>query len=276
MQHSEGDPKTKDFFVRNRAMFAAIPGIEHFRVISGLNVHRRLTDAQLGDDRVINVNTRSGAHKTDQHAVIIEVSAKMKNRAWTKRRGNPRISERISLMSNWDQYSDEVLWGVVSHELGHSVNVDHHGEGDFAPVWSFDGGTLYETRGAIRNSIIIRNESDEDVTEAMLFFISQQPPETKGLRPVWLGEQHGQHSGNEDCVMKYARADYATSATEPRTRYMFNDEHLIGLGFCASGMGTGVNAPTRQPQSRYGDARAGLGDCRHQLLVNDTVVPSVR
>lgn len=281
LQHSEGDPKTKDFFVRNKAMFAAIAGLEHFRIISGLNVHRRLTDTQLGDDRVVNANTRGGAHLIDQHAVIIEVKAGLRDRSYTLRLGNPRISERIELIETWDTMDFEFLYHHVAHELGHSVNVAHHGEGDFEPVWSIvgsalDGGVLYETRGAITNQITVRNESDDDMTEAIVFFISQDPPANGGRRKVWVGAQRGQHSGNEDCVMRYAAAKYAASATEPRTRYMFNEPEFVGLGLCASGVGTGVNAPARSPQSRYGEARAGLGDCRHQLLVNDAVVPPVR
>jgi hypothetical protein len=37
---------------------------------------------------------------------------------------------------------------------------------------------------------------------------------------------------------------------------------------CENPRGTGVNEPGHRPQPRYGDA--ALGDCRTQIVVNDT------
>jgi hypothetical protein len=92
-----------------------------------------------------------------------------------------------------------------------------------------------------------------------------------------VGVDHGEHSGAEDCLMRYYFAKYYESK-KPATignkqYYLIGDgtEHT-GLQICHDKIGTGVNAPGHKPQSRYGDA--ANGDCFTSICPNDGVPPS--
>jgi hypothetical protein len=47
----------------------------------------------------------------------------------------------------------------------------------------------------------------------------------------------------------------------------------MGTSLCDSAVGTGVNAPGRQPQPRYFDAAPGLGACQSWVCVSDKYPP---
>ena len=57
----------------------------------------------------------------------------------------------------------------------------------------------------------------------------------------------------------------------PRAYYYISDRRTerAGLGLCHSRAGTGVNAPGRKPQPRYGDTNPGWGDCANWIVFND-------
>ena len=92
-----------------------------------------------------------------------------------------------------------------------------------------------------------------------------------------VGQEHGAHSGNEDCVMRYYFAKFydAKNATEKTVYLVTPGTERIGLEICNSGKGTGNNAPKppNLPQSRYGDAAAGEGNCFSQICPNDAIPP---
>ena len=95
----------------------------------------------------------------------------------------------------------------VAHELLHCCNVWHHGERDTSVYWKaetvagetkiFEYANLADAGHPEKGrSVNVKNEDG----------VSYYPPD----RPFWatprsiyLGEQHGQHSGDEDCVMRY-------------------------------------------------------------------------
>lgn len=91
-----------------------------------------------------------------------------------------------------------------------------------------------------------------------------------------VGVEHGEHSGAEDCLMRYYFAKYYESkkpATIGAKQFYLIDkgtEHT-GLQICHDKSGTGVNAPDHKPQSRYGDATNG--DCFTAICPNDAVPP---
>lgn len=91
-----------------------------------------------------------------------------------------------------------------------------------------------------------------------------------------VGMDQGEHSGAEDCLMRYYFAKYYVSkkpATIGDKQYYLigqGSEHT-GIQICHDQTGTGVNAPGHKPQSRYGDA--GNGDCFSQICPNDAVPP---
>ncbi len=73
--------------------------------------------------------------------------------------------------------------------------------------------------------------------------------------------------------MRYDIAETYASQKDSSIRYFVREN--VPRSICNTKDGTGVNAPGRLTQSRYGPAAAGRGDCVHQILVNDGVdVPS--
>ena len=91
-----------------------------------------------------------------------------------------------------------------------------------------------------------------------------------------VGVDHGEHSGAEDCLMRYYFAKYYESkkpATIGSKQYYLIDEGTehIGMAICHDKTGTGVNAPGHMPQSRYGDA--SNGDCFSHICPNDAIPP---
>jgi hypothetical protein len=101
--------------------------------------------------------------------------------------------------------------------------------------------------------------------------------------PSDSGSGVSQHSGVEECFMRYRVAQAvafgsnippSTSASpSPST---MSARYWIGVNqeaqrtiLCESRIGTGVNDPGRSRGPRYGDAAAGRGECKKQILVND-------
>lgn len=91
----------------------------------------------------------------------------------------------------------------------------------------------------------------------------------------------GEHSGDEDCYMRYVAANAYTRARNPeRFRVLVPDGEFKGGTLCKSPLGTGVNLSTRIPWPRYGDASkhasdapAQRGNCRSQVNIRDSSVP---
>jgi len=150
---------------------------------------------------------------------------------------------------------------LVAHELLHACNVWHHGPADPKPQWrverSSNGSVMFKESGQTIRVL------DENGTPYL-------PGTTIGADlSIWLGAAHGQHSGDDNCVMRYHLADAYVSSSDPGVRYWVPDDEPIGNTLCVSPAGTGVNAAGRLPQSRYGDAQQG--GCRHQICVNDAM-----
>ena len=90
-----------------------------------------------------------------------------------------------------------------------------------------------------------------------------------------VGREHGVHSGDQDCVMRYYFAKFydAKSAAEKTVYLVTPGTEQIGLRLCQNGAGTGVNAPGHLPQSRYGSAAGDAGNCFEQICPNDAIPP---
>lgn len=89
-----------------------------------------------------------------------------------------------------------------------------------------------------------------------------------------VGAPHGQHSGDQDCLMRYYFADlYPVRGRENAYFLVTPGSEPFGLKLCRTKTGTGVNAASRKPQSRYGDAGSHGGDCFSQITPNDAIPP---
>jgi len=89
-----------------------------------------------------------------------------------------------------------------------------------------------------------------------------------------VGAEHGQHAGNQDCIMRYHFASFYPFTGRRDAFYMIEPgAEKMGLTLCRSPAGTGVNASGHTPQSRHGDAWPGTGDCTTKVCPNDAVTP---
>ncbi len=95
-----------------------------------------------------------------------------------------------------------------------------------------------------------------------------------------VGVEHGEHSGAEDCLMRYYFAKFYESKKPPTIGNMMYylvtpGTERIGMEICRSSKGTGVNAPKppNLPQSRYGSAASDAGSCFEQICPNDAISP---
>jgi hypothetical protein len=98
---------------------------------------------------------------------------------------------------------------------------------------------------------------------------------TWGNNGALVGVEHGEHSGDQDCLMRYYFAKYYESK-EPgeKTLYLATaGTERIGMQICRSGKGTGINDDTHSPQSRYGNTAGESGNCFEQICPNDAIPP---
>jgi len=268
-RHIEGDPKTKDFLVRDESEGLYVAGARKFGRITGLKVRYRFAKNEFS--RVMNRNHADGPHLIDQHGVIIRTQAGQTG--FAAARGGPSSPARIEFVAmaqdsaEWDP---GYLAATVAHELGHCVNIWHHGQLDEKVFWSLSNGQLFERNvdaaGPGVGPIRLRTENNTDLTASWIEQLRQA--EAGSGWEMSLGKPGGQHSGFENCVMRYDCAQTYAGKTDPLLRYYGFDEP-VGGAMCTSPEGTGVNAADHPPQSRYGNTTAGRGDCLHQIHVTD-------
>lgn len=353
-KHIEGKPNKKDLFIRNRIGGDAEDGIFIFTEDSKLEVHKDMQDGELSDDRLVNFNHDQGAHKTEQHGVILVTDASVEGaNAWEHtgmlNPGPPRNTElvRVQPASKRSEeagtgYGNALQGGmssgdrmiafdrIVAHELMHTVGVWHHGDGAdymwftgsphlvspldknfpaggkpfFARDWVYysDAGQLYSANplDSTVKKMYIFTEDGKDYAQCLYKYLAGEPQRHADfykqnpdfLKDVghWsgagqiVGVRSGQHSGDEQCLMRYYFAKFYPkdgSSDTFYTRYQCESPYRlldepIGVQIDSSPKGTGVNDESRTPQSRYFDAHELRGDCIHQIVVNDSANPKNR
>jgi hypothetical protein len=267
--HIEGDPATKDLFVLDKSGGIGAGGISRFQRITKLAVHGKLQPLELPVDRVINKNRSAGPHLVDQHGLTVRVDNSLKGRAEARGGpGNPKKVREVAIPAEFRTWTADYLASTLAHELLHAVNVYHHGDQDRRFVtWVRGGdGLLREFAPALPAEgveIRVRLEDGADVTDLV----------NSGVK-IWMGSKNGQHSGTENCVMRYDCSQTYIADSDPKLRYLV--EEPVGTGLCTTPNGTGVNVPGRRPQPRYVEASATRGSCAKQVLVNDAVEPPRR
>jgi hypothetical protein len=293
-----GDPVKKDVFVLNqlRGMNKVIRGIQVFETATKLKVHYLLQDDQVNPDMVINFNHNADTHVVDQHVIRIKAGktvASGAGSAFVENVGTPGTARSVNVPEDLTEYRTrggrvtEYFAATLAHEMLHSCNTFHHGEEDDLVLWELNTDPVpdemheyalsynsasgqYDVVGN-PTRIIVKKESGEEIAPENVF----KPGETQNN--IYIGLQQGLHSGDAECLMRYDIAYAYPSITERNVRYLSGGE-AAGLNLCDAPAGTGVNDPSRDPQSRYGPAATSgtsasvlddRGDCRHQLRVND-------
>jgi len=240
---------------------------------------------EIDKDRVINFNHDAAPHRVDQHAVRLikgdsgDLDASFAQIHSDRGGGVPREVDYILIDSTANPRHEQsvargsetevinVYSGVIAHELGHAVNIPHHGEGDERrKAWTnerqADGSFILKEDG-VRIKVLDEKTGKEHVFPT--------PGDKTYTFTVYLGKRGGQHSGAEECFMRCYCADAYRSDAHPATRYWVKGDEIGGYGLCTSSDGTGVNAAGRKPQPRWGDA--GIGNCARRICVNDAFTP---
>jgi hypothetical protein len=183
----------------------------------------------------------------------------------------------------------------VAHELLHTCNVYHHGDGDlkqalwvtaydeqgkmriYPAAWGTEpdgtqGTTFHRVEGAARIKLFLEDHPDAEI----------DPPadlQLASVSTVYIGMPHGQHSGVENCVMRYRVATVYPKGAPLEYFWVKGTERDIAQNdLCTGAQGYSINRPGRRPQPRYGDADGASqrGNCAGQILVNDAIIAPLR
>jgi hypothetical protein len=295
-KHIRTNPKKKDLFICDQIGGRSKKGINLFASLTELDVHHNLTVDELNYTRIINRNRNEDApHVVDQHGLLIE-NFTYKDQdyiGWATGRGpgTPKSTDRIIIAHNipdkvtrnignsigvtktYDYYAP-----TVAHELLHACNVWHHGQKDKTVYWkskTVDGEKElfeYDNKADCNDpgkGRPITAYGGEDVT----LIYPANLPLWENPFPIYMGQDWGQHSGNEDCVMRYdcSQAVRIGTIIAPAGRFCLlkTSQEPVGQGLCTSSDGTGVNEIGRKPKSRYLMSSEGKGACADKICVND-------
>ncbi len=288
--HFRTDPKRKDLFICDTVGGRSKRGINRFSALSKLDVHDKLTEAELDPTRVINRNHSEGPHVVDQHGLLLDSASRpdIYGEA-VGGPGTPRVIDRVLIDRNLadtvtrklcdSSKTYEYYAKTLAHELFHCCNVWHHGDGkDKTLYWkskTVDGKKVlyeYESQADIDakgKGYLITAYFGEDDSQLYL----PELPVWDNPFPIEMGNLWGQHSGNDDCVMRYdiSQARYGGGPGLYGGRYclFWECQEPVGQNLCTSPDGTGVNQEGRKTDTRYADAASDRGDCVDKICVND-------
>jgi hypothetical protein len=296
-KHLRTNTERKDLFVRDDVGGKTKAGIALFARETGLVVHHELNETELQmfpEPHVVNLNTRDGAHAVDQHGVVIVETDRVKDGAlaWSKKYGDvvgtPMTVDLVGISTTPGTgastgsvaYFDK----LVAHELLHTVSVPHHGDKDYKISMHLKrtpSGRYVLRNAGTDNLYRLYNENGMEVSQALGEELEGKFQEA-GYRSFWdsevtseeghfladliVGAPGGQHSGQEDCLMRYEFAK-AYEQKDRSDAFYFIEEQSRGGALCKRRDGTGVNDEARTPQSRHGAATHG--NCGSRVCVND-------
>lgn len=291
------NPKKKDVFVLNllRSNNDVTLGIKLFESATGLQVHSKLFEDQVLSGRtnlnLINYNHTAAPHLVDQHVIRIVPGLRVDQGATYANAlniGTPGKAKAIIMPPDLGQARGAMFFATtVAHEMLHCVNVFHHGERDELRWWYYTpnqnpADQMFES-DAPQNpnspTIPLQNRVHITVKTEAGTVVSPSTFFRTGVAnaAIDMGLPHGQHSGAEYCLTRYAIAVAYPSNSDPSVRYLTEGEP-VGFGLCNSRNGTGVNG-SRSPQSRYSwaalpaDGGPGVlkdrGNCAGQIRVSD-------
>jgi hypothetical protein len=282
--HIYGDPNKKDLFVVVDPQLGSevAPGILNFQAKAGLKVHYAgLTKDYLSSTNVINFNHSQGSHLVDQHGLQIKLwqmlmgcTAGGPGTPMDIQQINvPHLSSIVSAAQRLGQSASRIAVyratypRLISHEIGHGVDISHHGEIDPKEVtWSTSNGIdITETilRSSFTSTVTVYSENPVELLSPADLGITPTNPIS-----LYVGITGGQHSGDTKCLMRYGSSSAYIDNSNLANRYLAQEQPDFDLTNVETG--TGVNVGNWSPQPRYGDATP-RGACQSQLCVSDFV-----
>jgi hypothetical protein len=232
--HKRTEPARKTLFVHTK-MSAADGGLRVLSRASGIQVLRIDRDEYRSNkERLVNFN-HGAHHVVDQHGVwLVERRIPTGIGGWSFL-GPPRFIDRVEVTPDYVTWDRTFRDGLIAHELCHAIGVDHHGDGDFE--MTFEPGAV--------------------------------PSLPKG-GTVSIAVQQGEHSGVQECLMRYCEATdlVETMVGGKKVLVAYGPSEPHGLILCTTDEGTGVNDPHR-PGRKCGPAQPGRGICLSRPRVSD-------
>ena len=308
-EHRSTDPMRKDLFVSNKEGAVARGAIGRFRRVSQLEVHLpefSEFDPESQKNQ-INFNRAEGPTRGPQGGLLLMESRLLRGTATAATR--PGTHGRVVVPRSLQDVPQRVANNattehIVMQEMFRALGVERPGPDDsmknfelvLPPAGSSDPP---EIRMQPNSRVVVIDFFGDDFArkwqQQIAGPLSRVPHKTLDGVPAaaaanlaesqrqaltrfrWLvGEKGGAHSGPENCVMRDWFADVYRSrlnASDGRPIYRLVDPargaEQPGTRLGTGRRGTGVNAPDRQPEPRYGDSEVSA-PANRQMVVRDS------
>jgi hypothetical protein len=118
------DPNKKDLFVHAESGLSAYT--YKFQEASGLDVHASLRADEYDENRVVNFNRGHGTIGEQKGLYLLYGSLGTAN-GKVSRVGTPSVCDTVKIDFSIADFTASTLPETVAHELGHGVNLMHHG-----------------------------------------------------------------------------------------------------------------------------------------------------
>lgn len=304
--HEILDPELKDLFVLNQVGGRADRALKQFRQLSHLTIHEerggqlqvlnlnRRDGPTLGRQHGILIRETSLAIRPNEG---IRAGNRLRDRAPLRVTNKPYVfgdSRRANRM----------LDSMLLQGLFQMVGVDRPGADDRLRPFELqlvpEGSNAEPWFMLLPNTpVLILDFFGDDLAKKWAPAVRQGAARTAGSAPLELvadsevgpyraklerdfsrfdllvGEKGGAHSGQEDCVMRDWFADvYRTRFNDSQGRPIYRlidpqrGPEQPGTVLGSTRRGTGVNAPDRVPEPRYGDS-AVAAPANRQMIISD-------
>ncbi|NNB85079.1 hypothetical protein [Corallococcus exiguus] len=270
--HVRTKPSEPDYFLEDKIDTAvSIAGIGRFANATSLKVRLLGSMDYLLMSRVINANHEGGVHNGNKYFVRMRLESGRKGTSEAVGGpGTPKFIDRIAIA---DDTRAGTWVSTIAHELGHTANLPHHGEGGFLrALWTSEPGSFNTMENAIDPASLGSGTVRVNPTS---LFTQEAPTLDSGSQEMMIGGRcfenntGGIYSGDVTCIMRSQAQAYIPSADGQRDIRRTVTEP-DGTALCKSKDGTGFNAGGAN--SRYGDATEGRGECAQKVCVNDNHV----
>jgi hypothetical protein len=288
-EHVRTNPKRRDLFVHPTDSALAMP-VEMFSDVADLDPHlicprhyvddtKRVVNATLQDAGLRRFNGHAISQSEPQHGLLLQKhSLTAGSFGLASTTGTPKDVKwvRVDLDQSLRQggaAGPVKLLNAVIHELGHALNIKHHGDGNsLVPIVVLDQascppqarkGTVAGTSACEYSFVALRhaqNSGDENCPMKYAFWSWYVPPGSKLEKTGNVELVVRRADGAEERVQRVA---YRLTGT--LRRYEQAEDSFGLVGFCDAQEGTGINALPGVRNHAGNSTRI----CAQQLRVSD-------